>query len=309
MALTLTEKDSSCSKTFPSTRGYVWEPYLWTVWPTDNDSESGVLNPPDPVWGYTGGPNCGDIPVEEYRGPVPPSVERLLGFRPWLLKQARRHDSIGDLSKDMVRDTLLPETDNPQEIETYLRVCRACNGALVTLGRAWLEYNLGVKSLPVDLSVQTQLLQKVHSQLKGFQGHPVGEDFLDHIDPTLSRLELALRALGVPLKDPSPLPDFGYSFDDGYNLGAGSYSLLARHLLPPQVILKAVYTYLLDVYPSNGAILRLLEGAYRYLAGDISNLEDMEEADTGEYNIPHWRFSSVSIHATSLSIWDHIEDV
>ena len=62
-------------------------------------------------------------------------------FYQWLLPQIDRPDRVGDLSRDAVVDKKFPRDSNQyEEIKSYLNSQGACSGAIESLKEGWLEY-------------------------------------------------------------------------------------------------------------------------------------------------------------------------
>lgn len=62
-------------------------------------------------------------------------------FYYWLLPQIERPDRIGDIARDIVDDTMFPrESEQYEEIRSYLKNQGACSAAIESLKEAWLEY-------------------------------------------------------------------------------------------------------------------------------------------------------------------------
>jgi uncharacterized protein YozE (UPF0346 family) len=62
-------------------------------------------------------------------------------FYHWLLSQIERPDRIGDVARDAADDTTFPRESNQyEEMKSYLKTQRACSAAIESLKEAWLEY-------------------------------------------------------------------------------------------------------------------------------------------------------------------------
>lgn len=67
-------------------------------------------------------------------------------FFRWLIKQVKRKDPIGDLSRDAVRDSEFPViSTSPEQLRSHLRHCKASDNALVALDEALLEFEKAPK--------------------------------------------------------------------------------------------------------------------------------------------------------------------
>lgn len=65
-------------------------------------------------------------------------------FKPWLLKQTKRKDAVGDLARDAMNDKTWPKYAKLPELYGYLKNCDACEGALDTLRVAWREHQISI---------------------------------------------------------------------------------------------------------------------------------------------------------------------
>lgn len=60
-------------------------------------------------------------------------------FISWLKAQNKRNDSVGDLARDVIRDTEQPQS--LEDIKDSMAMYGACDGAHKALNKALLEYH------------------------------------------------------------------------------------------------------------------------------------------------------------------------
>ncbi|OBQ57637.1 YozE family protein [Halodesulfovibrio spirochaetisodalis] len=62
-------------------------------------------------------------------------------FIDWLLTRTNENSAVGDLARDMAKDTNLPNKNSGYpRLYKHLTRCNACNGALNALSTAWDQY-------------------------------------------------------------------------------------------------------------------------------------------------------------------------
>ena len=66
-------------------------------------------------------------------------------FYRWLMRQLERDDPIGDLARDIKRDSAFPASGSLLEIRLHLGSLGACGEAVRALDEAWSEFGSDAK--------------------------------------------------------------------------------------------------------------------------------------------------------------------
>jgi hypothetical protein len=93
-------------------------------------------------------------------GPRPPSAKPDEGYAPWLLRQNKRDDRVGDLARDLGEDSRSVPATRAEPLVQYLVDHGACEGAVASAWEAWSEYKTGFKTF-ILASAQAPLVRQV----------------------------------------------------------------------------------------------------------------------------------------------------
>jgi uncharacterized protein YozE (UPF0346 family) len=61
-------------------------------------------------------------------------------FKNWVRQFENEDNLLGDLTKDILKDTRFPDSSRKKEILSYLKSRDACNEALEAFNELWVEY-------------------------------------------------------------------------------------------------------------------------------------------------------------------------
>jgi uncharacterized protein YozE (UPF0346 family) len=64
----------------------------------------------------------------------------MITFYTWILQFRKFDNAIGDLSRDISRDSSFPRTVKYEKILTYLKSVNACDNAVITFKKSFTRY-------------------------------------------------------------------------------------------------------------------------------------------------------------------------